>query len=1597
MKKTAYIPILTALAGFVAGFGIAAKSGSERVPLPRDSVPSQVCEAPASSPSSAESPVPGAEAPAAPAAAPAAAPSAPPVMKVHKVRYDGEDDIAVTLGVRPDMNVVRHYVSVEPMNEGVPSFRFTGGENQCVLHIAGDFAFGTNVTLRLKAGLPPANANSGAKGLEEDYVYEFTRNDLAPRLSLVDSGRYLPPGGVRALNLKSVNVTNVALTVREVPTANIVPFLALEESAYEEIRTAWWSDSESVARDLAAEPDDARKFVLPTLLNKRIITPLELGTGKGIFYVAVTGGDDVDRRVVCISDIGLSVREAQGKLLVWATSLTTGEMLRGVEVEAYSTANIPVARGVTDESGLAMLERTAKGEPFAVVASIKGEDGKRSDATFIALRASMQVDEMNAAMEGDAVDFLEKGKAEAFVWTERGIYRHGEKIFLHAILRDEAGRAPAPFPLIARLRKPSGKIYATANLMPNETGAVTCEDFVVGEDEPSGQWLIEIATPGEKGETLGERKIEVEEFAPPTIRVKVEAAATREATNFAFTVKAEQLYGGPARALKCEGAVTFEDVPFAPAGWDGWNFGNERLGLKPCFRRVGKGRLDDNGENLFPAPLWESAGLPVAAVKATAQGTAFEDGGREATARASAVLHVYPYYIGTTLKHSIAKPDEGMPQIEVACVVPDGDRAAAPKSLLAKIERIDTVYSYRKSAQGWASWSAEKVSTPIAENLKIDVWPEEASAALALPVYDSGDYFLTIVDPESNVTYGKAFYLGGGGDEAIRATLGDPAAVSITPDKAFYRVGEVPRLLVKAPFAGNALLTVLHKGIVYAEAFALTNATSEITLPPVERGMAPSVDVTISVVHGAEAAERRLAARSHGECVLSVRPAEREIPVEVKAAVDFNADSGASVAVDISAPGADYALVTLVDEGINILTGEKRVDPVGYFARKRIALHPLYDLYHRLLPVVGEDELRRSGVKTGGGFGAELLSRISPQPSRRFKPLAMWKAPVALKDGRAEVLFELPEFAGEVRISAIAYSAGATGAATEFRKVAPKVILQADAPRFVAPGDTFEVTMSLANRSGAAADIDYTLAATGPVALQNVDSTAHIAKDGSKLLVFSATAGETGEAEIVYTASGCGERHEKRIFLPVRPGAPWREEAGVDTLKPGETKAYKPNARESFKVFDSPAAQLSAAYDWLADYPHGCLEQTCSRVFPLLASGEDGHATFIDAGVRRVASMMRENDFVMWPDCNYAPWDKEVSLWAAHFLVAARAVSAEAAEVRDRVIKYLGKWAMSTNTQVSAYACHTLALAGRPEKDRMLKLYDEREKLSGLDRARLARAFIAISDRQRAVTLLEKAAAPGSLKEAAFSLLALLDLDPADERIAPLALYLNAKRDYSTFAWGTTEDNAHALLALGEYLRRLSPAGAQKGAAAAAKVAKSKDAAGNTLFANNGASEAFVAWRRLVMPDVKSITNEQSVITLSRRFLTAEGAPLELAGVRRGDLVNVVVTLGTTEERDFADLVIEDLFPAAFEPVYGTSSSAALPSWLMRTDVRDDRFLAYSKRFHLKVGEEVEFTYQVRAVTAGAFLLPGTSVEAMYFPLVRARLAPERLVCIDED
>ena len=1519
---------------------------------------------------------------------------------------------------QPDLTSLMDYVKVLP-NPGPLTQDWWSWRKTC--RFCGTFQPRTQYQVVVRPGVPMADG----RVTTNEFRRTWRTPDSAKSVNFASAGRYLPAGGRRAVAVKTVNVTNLFCQIRTVPKRNIVQLLAREENSYGRFYGGG-GDSEDT-EELAGEPI-SRPLRVKGRLNQEATTALDIrgDDGKaenGVYLVSARDedGGQVAWKLVCVTDVGLSVREAGGTVYVWATSLTRGTPIAGLRVLVYGSNNVVMGEALTDDEGWCCCDMPENGRPFAVVASKMESE----DVSFLALRGELDEE----SLLGDRREFVKGDGSEAFVWTERGIYRHDEPILVHAILRNGKGNAPKPFPVDITLLDPNGKVFLRRTQVTDACGVVSRSDFSVTDDQPSGWWQILVRTPGDDGFVLGRRTIKIEEFVPPQIRVKVmPPTGTVATTNMMFTVAGEHLFGGPAKGLPAEGAVMFEDAPFAPRGWEAFRFGNENRRLQPNFTTLDIVHTGDDGLARFAVDFPQKA-RPRAAVKMTVQGSVFEGGGRPASARAMTMLHAYPYYIGVALPDTIresAKPRA----CRVVVVNPDGTPHAGTRRLTARFERVESVYGLKKTPSGSWEWRTDKVRYPMGDEVPVEV-SASGLATLQVPASSMGDYAVTLVEEETGVSFGASYWVGGAEDAVVRSALENPSRVTLTADRKLYHPGDRPRLTVKAPFAGHAWISVLRDEMLYSQIITLTNATSEIVLEPVKAEWAPGVDVALSVVQAVKPGQRQVANRAFGVVPVLVSTLDSSLDVKVKATAVCAPAGGACVSVDVQATGTgcvgERAVVTLVDEGINLLTDEKVPDPVDWFGASRHADHPLWDIYNRVLPIFG-DQLKCAGAKTGGGGEGDLFRRVSPVPTRRFKPLSMWKVDVPLKNGHAVVPFELPEFVGEVRATAVAYNRRATGAGADRAKVSPNLVMQPDAPRFAAPGDTFLATVTLSNRSGKDGVVAYDLMVGGTVSLDRpVHGELKLADGQSETLSFPVKVGAMpGQGTLIFVSEGLGEKHRGEIMLPVRPAAPWMKSVETVRIEPGQSRTFENTAvvlpdaaRRTFIASSSPVAELASALEYLVAYPYGCLEQTTSRVFPLIAAGgilntlpvretsvAQDAKTAVDSGIRRVCSMIRSNDFVMWPDTTMPPWDRGVSLWASHFLVAAAANGYAVPQDRlARVKGFLRNWAMSTNEAVSVYACHTLALTGTPDRDRMLHWFDRRMALPLLGRARLARAFARAGDPIRARELLSEVH-PVGVSDAAFALLALLEIDAADVRIPSLVTALADRRDKVNLHWGTTESNAHALLALGAYYRavpsesgspefRLTVGGRED--ALVTKQAKRMVGCGNVIVANHGKGAGFVTASTLAVGDPATLQAEAKGIEIARRYFRTDGSEADLTSLVRGEMLVAEITLTAPMKATYSDLVIEDLLPACFEPDHSAISGGVYPwakqgvRWEMRRELRDDRVLGFSHRFSMEQGASAKFYYAVRVVSAGEFVLPAPSVEAMYDPSLRARGVASRV------
>jgi uncharacterized protein YfaS (alpha-2-macroglobulin family) len=171
-------------------------------------------------------------------------------------------------------------------------------------------------------------------------------------------------------------------------------------------------------------------------------------------------------------------------------------------------------------------------------------------------------------------------------------------------------------------------------------------------------------------------------------------------------------------------------------------------------------------------------------------------------------------------------------------------------------------------------------------------------------------------------------------------------------------------------------------------------------------------------------------------------------------------------------------VVAAVDVGILNLTNYKPPSPDDHYLGQRRLTAEVRDLYGQLLDGM---QGTRGAIRVGGDGAPTALGATPPtQP-----PLALYSGIVNVaSDGTADVQFDIPAFAGTVRVMAVAWSKDKVGHASGRRhgarsgRASPRPL-----PRFLLTGDRGSVRLDLDNVEGPAGDYAVNVQTDGPLAV----------------------------------------------------------------------------------------------------------------------------------------------------------------------------------------------------------------------------------------------------------------------------------------------------------------------------------------------------------------------------------------------------------------------------------------------------------------------------------------------------------------------------------
>jgi alpha-2-macroglobulin len=220
-------------------------------------------------------------------------------------------------------------------------------------------------------------------------------------------------------------------------------------------------------------------------------------------------------------------------------------------------------------------------------------------------------------------------------------------------------------------------------------------------------------------------------------------------------------------------------------------------------------------------------------------------------------------------------------------------------------------------------------------------------------------------------------------------------------------------------------------------------------------------------------------------------------------------------------------VVAAVDVGILNLTNYKAPAPDDYYLGQRRLGADVRDLYGQLIDGM---QATRGQIRSGGdAAGAELQGSPPTQP-----PVTLYSGIVRVgADGRAEVAFDIPEFAGTVRVMAVAWSRDKLGRASGDVTVRDPVVLTATLPRFILSGDRSTMQLELDNVEGPAGDYRVSVQADGPVRLgAAAPVTLRLRVRQRDRLSVPLTASAAGIANIKVQIAGPGNFALDRTYAP---------------------------------------------------------------------------------------------------------------------------------------------------------------------------------------------------------------------------------------------------------------------------------------------------------------------------------------------------------------------------------------------------------------------------------------------------------------------------------
>lgn len=1368
------------------------------------------------------------------------------------------------------------------------------------------------------------------------------------------------------------------------------------------------------------------------------------------------GDDTTSARNFIVSNIGLMAKRGDTpEVQVIATELSSAQPLGDTKIVAYNFQQQPIGSGTTDSYG--MLQLKTDGIPFYLVAN------RGDDIGYLRLRNNEALPTNQFDVSGEQI----KGGLKGAIYGERDVWRPGDDIYLTFVLEDKTQQIPAKHPVTLDLFDPSGKkVTSQTNVQP-------VNDFYTfhlktEESAPTGNYRAVVHV----GNRYFDQILKIEMVVPNRIKVELTPAEKPlRLANMPTQVQlfAQWLQGATAKNLKADSELKLMARATHFAGFEQFVFDDAVRVFSGSSQQVFDGNLDAQGKASFPVNLSLSS-PPPGMLTAQFVTRVFEESGNFSTILRPYELHPFDTWVGLNIPKgkgymsAISRDDDHPVLIQT---LDANGKPLASHTVEINVYEIGWRWWWDEEEENLAEYFNNSNYRAITTETLTTDQQGRANWHLEKNKYDWGRHLIRVCDKDPGTTQAQlgghcaseTVYLGWSWDSGSKSD--SATQLMLSTDKEKYQVGDLARVRLPNAREGRVLLSLENGSrILETRWLDLQPGQTEIEIP-VTQAMSPNVYVNLSLLlpHQQRVAEAPM--RLYGIVPLLVEdPATRlqpnlEVPDKVRPESTFII----TVTEQQSRP-MTYTLA-IVDEGLLGLTNFHAPDLHDVFYKREALGVRTWDLFDQ---VVGGYGASLERVLTIGGSDAALDAERKRR-ERRFPPVVNFLGAFSLKAGEVrEHKVKLPPYMGAVRVmlvtgdTAAKKSSKSVSAYATLEKtitVTQPVTLFATLPRVLGPGEEVSLPVNVFVSDPNIHDIEVSVETNEIFSVIEGKAALTFTEPGDAIANLKLKVNDiVGKGKVLVTARSSNESAEQEIYIDSRsanlPTTIWQS----TLLQPGEVwqsplvaQGMIGTNQANLEVSSIPPLNLDQRLQYLIQYPHGCIEQTTSSVFPQLRLAKLVNLTDeqkaeidfnINQGIKRLGSFQQAaGGFSYWPGEAYV--NEWASNYAGHFIIEAkRAGYTVPTSMIDNWVKYQRSAARNPqingnyyDESVLAYRLYTLALADKAELPAMNRL---RESFSTNTNERnseyrltarwlLAMTYQHVGLNDAARDLLGPVANTvpeykdsgytyGSvLRDRGLLLATLVTMDIDKELTWQVAEQVAS--ELASDSWYSTQSIAWALLAMSDFA-------AQNGSGANGNPMKySYKEAGQNDWSSQSTSNIF---SRMPIHNTNiSVRNDQDKplrVLVSNRgtpanlleepshnglimdvnFVTMDNKPLSVEKLPQGTDFVADITIKGEFDKLFAekieDIALSAVIPSGWQIRNERLEGAELPEGIDYMDIRDDRTLAYFSlwrdyywyyRYQDRNQTSIHLRIILNASYAGKFYLPGWQVSAMYNEKIQAK------------